>query len=174
LQSDELHELGQESEPEEETMSTESAASNRVMHTLHACAKACIDGELGYLAAARDARDPELKGVFEKYSKERARFVSALEHFIVSLGGSSEERGSVGGDVRRGFMAARVSTEGPTDAVILGECERGELAAIATYDHELETTPLDSLPLDVRATVVEQRAAFRAAYDDITKRDLAH
>jgi uncharacterized protein (TIGR02284 family) len=151
-----------------QAMSTESTASSRIMHTLHACARACIDGELGYLAAARDVHDPELRGVFEKYSRERAGFVSALEHFIESLGGTSEEHGSADG-----LAEARAPTEGATDGVILGECERGELAAIAIYDRELESTPLDSLPVDVRATVVEHRAAFRAAYEDITHRDHA-
>jgi uncharacterized protein (TIGR02284 family) len=155
-------------------MSTEYAASNDLMHTLHACAKACIDGELGYLAAAREVGDPELKGVFEKYSQQRAGFVSALEHFIESLGGTSEMHGSTRGAMHRGFMEARVAMEGATDTLILGECGRGELAAIAAYDREFESTPVDSLPLDVRAAVVEQRAAIRAAYDDITTRDLAH
>jgi uncharacterized protein (TIGR02284 family) len=155
-------------------MSMEHANSKTTFHTLRACAKACIDGERGYAAAAKDVRDPELRGLFESYSKQRAGFVSALEHLLESLGGPPVEHGSIRGLVHRGFLDARVSMEGATDAVILGECERGELAAIAAYDREFERTPIDSLPPDVRALVVEQRAAIRTAYDEITKRDLAH
>jgi uncharacterized protein (TIGR02284 family) len=153
-------------------MSTEYANSNKVMHTLHACAKACIDGEKGYLTAENEVRDPELKSLFHKYSAERGRFISELEHLIESFGGIPVKHGTVKGAAHRGFMEARVATEGATDALILGECERGELAAIAAYDHAFGQTPVDTLPTDVREAVVQQRAAILAAYDALTNQDV--
>jgi uncharacterized protein (TIGR02284 family) len=154
-------------------MSTEYATSNSIIHTLDACAKACIDGHKGYLAAAKDVRSEELKTLFEKYADERAGFISELEHLIESFGGVPINCGTAKGTAHRGFLEARVSMEGATDAVILGECDRGELAAIAAYDHAFGKTPLDMLPGDVRQAVIEQRGAIRAAYDDITKQDVS-
>jgi uncharacterized protein (TIGR02284 family) len=154
-------------------MSSQYATTHSILHTLDVCAKACIDGHKGYLAAAKDVRDPELRSLFEKYADERAGFIAELEHLIESFGGAPVNQGTVKGTAHRGFLDARVSMEGATDAVLLGECERGELAAIAAYDRAFGRTPLDTLPGDVRQAVVGQRGAIRAAYDDIAKQDVS-
>lgn len=153
---------------------TLEAISPGVIVALNSCVEACIDGEKGYALAAANVRDPMLKVLLRRYAAQRAEFVLALQTVIEGLGGFSENEGTTKGALHRGFTSARVAIEGRTDVVILGECERGEVAALEIYDHALDSMPLELLPPQVRILVVDQRAAIKLAHDDITREDLKH
>jgi uncharacterized protein (TIGR02284 family) len=148
------------------------STSTSIVNTLNACIRACIDGERGYRAAAADVHDPMLRAKLEKYATERAGFASSLVELVESFGGRPAAHGTARGAAHRGFLEARAATERATDAVVLGECERGKLGALAAYDRAFEKTPLDTLPIDVRSVVVKQRAAIQTAYDDVTRIDV--
>lgn len=151
---------------------TTDTMTPKIIRTLNACIEACIDGEKGYAIAAANVRDETLKALFHKYAEQREDFVRVLQRAIEKLGGYAENQGSAKGMLHRGLAGARIALEGHTDEVILSECERGELGAVAAYDRAFAKTPIDMLPADVRALLVEQRAAIKAAYDDITREDL--
>ena len=154
-------------------MTPETLTSPRIVRALNACIEACVDGERGYRAAAHDTYDEGLKTLFRKRAAERASFAHALREMVSSYGGVPVDHGSTRGAIHRGFLEARVATEGAaSNTVVLGECERGELGALAAYDRALATIPSEAVPDDVRSLVAEQRAAIRAAYDAITAEDL--
>lgn len=158
----------------ENTMATPTTdlLTSNIVRMLNTCIEVCIDGEKGYAIAAANIRDETLKALFHKYGEQREDFVQALQRAVESLNGYAENEGSVKGTLHRGLSGARVALEGPTDEVILGECERGELGALAAYDRAFAKTSFDTMPADVRSLLVDQRAAIKAAYDDITREDI--
>lgn len=161
--------------PDNADNANNSALANRVIIAgLNRCIEACVDGEKGYAIAAANIRDESLKRRLMGYSEQRAEFVIALQKEIEKLGGFAENQGSAKGAIHRGFASARVALEGRTDAVILGECERGELAALAMYDDVLAKLPMDTLPPELRILLVDQRAVIKLAHDEITRHDLRH
>jgi uncharacterized protein (TIGR02284 family) len=153
------------------TPTTESLTP-KIIRTLNTCIEVCIDGEKGYAIAAANVRDETLKALFHKYAEQREDFVRALQRAIDNLGGYAENEGSTKGTLHRGLSGARIALEGRTDEVILGECERGELGALAAYDRAFAKVSLDAMPPNVRSLLIEQRAAIQSAYDDITREDI--
>jgi uncharacterized protein (TIGR02284 family) len=149
-------------------------AKPMIIAALNRCIEACVDGEKGYAIASANIREPSLKRLLAGYSEQRAEFVMALQTEIAKLGSFPENQGTAKGAIHRGFTGARVAIEGHTDAVILGECERGELAALATYDDIFAKVPMDSLPAALRILLVDQRALIKLAHDEITRQDLVH
>jgi uncharacterized protein (TIGR02284 family) len=147
---------------------TADTITPKVIRTLNACIEVCIDGEKGYAIAAANVRDEMLKSLFHKYASQREDFVRALQRAIEALGGFAENEGSTKGAVHRGLTGARIALEGRHDMVILGECERGELGAMAAYDRAFAKAPLDAMPVEVRDLLREQRASIEAAYEEIS------
>lgn len=146
----------------------------KTFRLLNTCIETCTDGEKGYASAAADVRDAALKAIFHAYSMQRADFVLALQAAIEKLGAIPVSEGTLRGAAHRGFMGVRMAIEGRPDSAIIGECERGERAALSAYDHACERTPLDQIPKDIRATLIDQRAAIKVAHDDILRRLAQH
>lgn len=146
----------------------------RVFQVLNTCIETCTDGEKGYAIAAADVRTPALKSAFRGYEMQRADFVLALQAELEKLGAMPESKGTVRGAAHRGFIGVRMALEGRPESVILGECERGERAALKAYDRAFERSPLDALPKDIRAMLIHQRAAIKAGHDDMLRRLAQH
>jgi uncharacterized protein (TIGR02284 family) len=153
---------------------TTSAETPDVVRLLNTLLETCTDAEKGYGAAAADASAPALKTLFRDYETQRADFVGELTSAIEKLGVFPQSHGSFKGTAHRGFIGVRRAIEGRSDAIILAECERGERSALARYDRALARVTLDALPLDVRAMVIDQRAAIKLAHDDMLRRFAGH
>ena len=141
-----------------------------IVIALNECIETCIDGEKGYAIAAADARDPGLRTVFQRRSKERADFVLALQAAIQALGSFAENEGTARAPLHRGWIDLRLALEGRTDRVILEECRRGEQAALNAYEKALRRAPLATLPQELRKLVQEQYASIEAALEDTKTR----
>lgn len=109
-------------------MTTEQtiAELNRLIET-------CKDGELGYRAAATDARNTELETIFAEYAQQRGRFARDLQHEVGRLGGNAEDAGSISGTLLRGWMGLKSALSSGSAAAIIASCETGEEAAVAAY-----------------------------------------
>jgi uncharacterized protein (TIGR02284 family) len=107
------------------------------------------DGEQGFLKAAEDATDPELKTLFASRADECARAARELQERVVQLGGKPEHRGSVGGALHRGWVDVKSALSSRDNHAILAECERGEDVAKKRYRDALDK----DLPADIRAVV---------------------
>jgi len=110
------------------------------------------DGEQGYRTCAEDARDPQLKQVFEEGASSCARGASELQALVRRLGGDPDKRGSVSGAVHRGWVNIKSVVSARDDHAILSECERGEDIAKAKYRKALER----DLPPEIRQVVESQ------------------
>jgi uncharacterized protein (TIGR02284 family) len=140
-------------------------ASSLADAALAAVLRACDDGEKGYRAAASDVDDPGCQLVFTHYADERARFAKELQTAAhEAMGASIAQNGSPFGTLHRGWMGARATLAQGSSRAVLGECQRGEDAALRTYCAALRA----DLPPGIRELVQEQYEAIKRARAEVT------
>lgn len=97
------------------------------------------DGKEGYESAAEATDSIELKGLFLKYSAQRAGFAMELKSHIAAHGGESDNHeGGILGVLHRTWIDIKQALSSKEDAAILSAVETGEKAAIEKYDKALE------------------------------------
>jgi len=123
----------------------------------------CKDGETGYLHAASQVKDPELKDYFTAQSAERTRLIQQLEEAAERLGSrSTEASGTVAGALHRAWFEIKGDI-GLGDEAILESVEQGEDAAKKAYQEAL-SAGLTGEPLTL---VQEQANSVRVAHDRV-------
>ena len=125
-----------------------------------------IDGEKGFLKAAEDAHDAELKSLFTQCAQRCRQGAAELQSQVRAQGADPENSGSVAGSLHRGWVGVREALSERDDRAILEECERGEDVAKAAYRKALGK----DLPPNIRATVERQYQGVIANHDRV--RDL--
>ena len=131
-----------------------------VISTLNSLIETCRDGQEGFRTAAEGVRGAELRELFHNYARQRAGFAGELQDEVRRIGGEPETTGSLVASLHRGWMGLRAALEGGEDGAIVGECERGEGAALETYRSALGT----DMPANVRASVERQFAEIKEAH----------
>src|SRR2546429_10016233 len=126
--------------------------------------KTLKDGQEGFKQAAEGVKDPQLKSLFDEYSRQRARFAVELR----SKGQSPDEResemsGSAAGALHRGWINLKSAVTRGDDHAILAECERGEDSAVEEYKKTLDR----NLPEPVRDVIARQYSEIKNAHDRI-------
>src|SRR5262249_6503072 len=117
----------------------------------------CRDAARGFEWAADHARDPELRALFLKVAYTRHEFVRTLSPYALGLGGVAPEGdGSRIAALHRAWMAVKDRLAPHHDHAIVVEAERGELAALATYDEAIN----GELPSEARRVVETQKAGI--------------
>jgi uncharacterized protein (TIGR02284 family) len=140
-------------------------ASGLADAALAAVLRACDDGEKGYRAAASEASDPGCQLVFAHYADERARFAKELQTAAhEAMGAPILQNRSPFGTLHRGWMEARAMLARGGSRTVLGECQRGEDAALRTYRAALRA----DLQPSVRELVQEQYDAVKRARAEVS------
>ncbi len=121
----------------------------------------CRDAARGFQWAADHARDPELQALFRKIAADRHQYVMDLLPHAQRLGGAPEGDGSRAATLHRAWMAVKDRLAPDHDHAILVEAERGERAALATYDDAIN----GMLPPGTRDVIETQQAGVHTAYE---------
>jgi uncharacterized protein (TIGR02284 family) len=122
------------------------------------------DGQEGFKQAAESVKDPQLKSVFDEYSRQRARFVSELRSQAQSPADrESKPGGSAAGALHRGWINLKSALTAGDDHAILAECERGEDSAVEEYKKALD----DGLSAPVQQIVSRQFTQVKEAHDRV-------
>lgn len=121
------------------------------------------DGEKGFLKAAEDAHDAELKSFFAECAQRCREGAAELQAQVRGHGGSPEKSGSAAGALHRGWISLREAVSSRDDKAILEECERGEDYAKAQYRKALER----NLPPDSRVIVERQYQGVLVNHDRV-------
>src|SRR5262245_48607989 len=120
--------------------------NSEVISTLNDLIEACRDGQGGFRIAADYIQNSEFRRLFNIFSQQRAQFVSELQLEVHRLGGRSEQRDSAFERFQRGWVDIQSAVVRGDEGSIIAECQRGEEAALSSYQDALS---LD-LPLDVQ------------------------
>ena len=134
-----------------------------VVDVLNDLLESSRDGEYGFHASAEHAESGELKGIFQRHSRECAAAAVELEHEIRRLGGDPASGGSVSGALHRGWVSVKTALSTSDDKAVLEECERGEDAAVARYRKALKA----NLPADIRALLERQTQGAQRNHDEV-------
>ncbi len=134
-----------------------------VIDLLNDLLESCRDGEYGFHASAEHADSGELKGVFQRHSRECAAAAVELEREVRARGGEPVSGGTVAGALHRGWVSVKTALSTQDDHAVLEECERGEDAAVARYRKALKT----ELPHDLRALIQRQADGAQRNHDEV-------
>ena len=140
--------------------------ATNVVSVLNDLVETSKDGEKGFLKAAEDAHDEQLKAMFRSSAEDCSRGARELQDAVQAMGGKPETGGSMSGALHRGWVDVRSAVADRSDHAILAECEKGEDVAKKRYHDALEK----DLPADVRAIVERQYQGLLKAHDRV--RDL--
>lgn len=137
--------------------------TDQTIHILKDLIQTCEDGEYGFKVAADDAKDPELRTLFQRYSEQRAGFARELRALVRQLGGDADDSGSVSGKLHRGWINLKAAISSNEPHAVLAECERGEDVAVKAY-----RDALDSLEdVAAREVVMRQSAMVKSTHDTV-------
>ncbi|MCC8400425.1 PA2169 family four-helix-bundle protein [Paraburkholderia sp. MMS20-SJTN17] len=140
--------------------------ATNVVSVLNVLVETSKDGEKGFMKAAQDAHDEELKTLFRSTAEDCSRGARELQDAVQTLGGKPESGGSMSGALHRGWVDVKSAVGDRSDHAILAECEKGEDVAKRRYHDALEK----DLPPDVRVIVERQYQAVLQTHDRV--RDL--
>lgn len=122
------------------------------------------DGQEGFKQAAEGVKDPQLKAVFDEYSRQRGRFAVELRSKAQSAGErDSEMSGSAAGALHRGWINLKSALTRGDDHSILAECERGEDSAVEQFRKALN----NGLSSPVQEIVSRQYVPIKEAHDRV-------
>jgi len=138
--------------------------TKKTVETLNDLIETLRDGQHGYKTAAEDVEAPELAQMFNRYSEQRAEFVTELQTRVRSLGADVEETGSVAGSMHRGWINIKSALSTNEPQAVLAEAERGEDAAVDAYEKALNNEDLD---LATRDIITRQYQEVKAAHDKV-------
>lgn len=114
-------------------------SNNEIISDLKGLVNIVNDGKEGYESASETTDNIELKGLFLKYSAQRAGYAMELKKHIAQHGGDSEnEDGGILGSLHRTWIDIKQALSSKEDAAILSAIETGEKAAIEKFDKCLE------------------------------------
>ena len=140
------------------------AQNKETISTVNSLIETLRDGQEGFKQAAEGVADPQLKSLFNEYSRQRARFANALQTQAQSLGESKPERSSsAAGALHRAWINLKSAVTSGNDHAILSECERGEDSAVKEYGKALN----DDLSPSLREIVSSQYSEVKNAHDRI-------
>ncbi len=120
----------------------------------------CKDGANGYRVAETDVETPELKLLFDTYTKQRAEFVAELLAEIHRLDTAADREGSSAAQFHRRWMNLKAAMPHRDATTVLVERARGECAALKDYEAALHKP----LPPETRALLEKQYAQVREAH----------
>lgn len=127
----------------------------------------------GYLTAAQETEDGDLKSVFSEMMTASQECRRELVHEVSSLGGTPVEGTTVSGKLFRIWMDIKAAITSKDRKAILNSCEFGEDAAVNTYQKEMDGDALKGSEL--LGKVRDQYAKIKSGHDKIKQlRDAAN
>ena len=140
------------------------AQEKEAISTVNSLIETLKDGQEGFKQAAEGVADPQLKSLFNEYSRQRSRFASELQGQAQILGESKpEDSSSAAGALHRAWINLKSTVTSGDDHAILAECERGEDSAVNEYEKAMKDDLSPSL-LDI---VSRQYSEVKSAHDRI-------
>src|ERR1700722_17316987 len=136
---------------------------NDFRSTLNDLIETSKDGQEGFQTSAEKLKDPEIRTIFLKLSRQRAGFAGELQAEVTRIGGEPAKSGSTAGAIHRGWIGLKSALAGDSDDAILEEAERGEDAAVKNYREALNK----ELPSDLQSIVSRQFSEIQQSHNAV-------
>ena len=120
------------------------------------------DSEKGYLKAAENVKDTDVKAFFKIRAKERYDFGHELKTEIKKSGATPNKGTSVAADIHHSWMDLKSALSSNEEGAILKETIRGDRMAIENYNEVLKET---NIPPATEEILIKQRDAIKAALE---------
>jgi len=145
------------------------ALNDNVVEVLNDLIQINNDRIAGYNRAAdeTDTEDLDLKAIFNRMADESRKYVSELTEEVVRIGGEPTSSTTASGKIYRAWMDVKATFTGHDRKSVLASCEFGEDAAQKAYDAALSTD--ESLPMEIRQLIANQKASLKTSHDVIKK-----
>lgn len=135
------------------------------IRVLNRLIEATIDSADGYGEAAKDVRNPELKAIFERRSRERFAAFSSLQTQVEALGGQPKDEGTLLASMHRVFVKLRSAAQA-SDLAVIDEVERGEDVIKSQYEDALQDSALSAASL---GTVQRAYESVRSGHTEMSR-----
>lgn len=136
---------------------------SEVITTLNELAEISRDGEKGFMVAAEDVENPNLRDLFRTAAARCAEGAKELESKIVSLGGEPSSGGSMTGAVHRAWTNLKAALASRSEKAVLEEVERGEDAAKDAYQQAIA----QPLPAEIKSLIERQYQGVKENHDRV-------
>jgi uncharacterized protein (TIGR02284 family) len=140
-------------------------AAEHDVKVLNSLIETTIDSVDGYERAAREAKNPEFRRVFEERAFERRRVCDELRQEVARLGGEVEDDGSMLAKAHRSFLKVRDAIAGGDDKQVIDEVERGEDFIKSKYELAKRD---DDLSIPARETVTRAYDSVKSGHDQMS------
>lgn len=98
----------------------------------------CRDGQKGFLSAAENAKEADLKTKFLRNSDKRGKYITELQALVLELCHNPSSEGGIAGALHRTWMDIKEGLSGHDRLTLLESCEVGENAAVTAYENFME------------------------------------
>ena len=120
----------------------------------------------GYLTAAKETDEADLKKLFGELAHNSQKNKQALAQEVENLGGTSTEETKTTGKFFRAWMDIKAALTGKDRKAILSSCEYGEDVAHKTYDDMLKDHTGDLTAGQIQM-IREQHNLVKSGHDKI-------
>lgn len=147
-----------------------ATSTDRNIAILNDLVEVTLDSAYGYEEAAKAAKNPAFKSLFEKRSIDRDRITVGLQQEVRGLGGVPDENGSVLASAHRKFLSLKNTVLG-SDQSVIDEVEAGEDHIKSKFEGALGNQELSPT---IKGKIYVAYAAIKADHDQMRdlKRDL--
>jgi uncharacterized protein (TIGR02284 family) len=146
-------------------MSTANAHDIEVLNDL---IETTLDSADGYAEAAKDAKNPGFKSLFEQRARQRKQLTAEFQSAVSALGGTPEDDGTVLASAHRVFTGIK-NAIGGGDETVINEVERGEDHIKAKFEKAMQHSDLAG---PTQNTIRAAYSSIKADHDQM--RDLKH
>jgi uncharacterized protein (TIGR02284 family) len=120
----------------------------------------------GYHKAAEEAKDGDLKILFNKFSSQSRRFAEELKELMpVDADIPDDEKTKMSGKLYRVWMDMKNAIAGNNRKSVLSSCEFGEDVAKKTYDDVLADA--EDISAEALALIRRQRSEIQEGHDTV-------
>lgn len=150
----------------------ETNNNNGIIDSLNNLIQINNDRIQGYLTAAKETEEDDLKSLFSDLMHTSQECRRELTQEVTKLGGTPIEGTTVSGKVYRAWMDVKSALTSKNRKTILNSCEFGEDIAVKTYEAELDSNSLNES--HYRDLVRNQHQKIKSGHDKIKQlRDAA-
>ncbi|HYD99759.1 MAG TPA: PA2169 family four-helix-bundle protein [Alphaproteobacteria bacterium] len=136
-----------------------------IIESLNDLVQITEDSRDGYHRSAEDAKDADIKALFQDLATQRAGMVSELQNLVRQLGGEPKDSGTILAGAHRVYLDLKTAVTGQDRNAVIGSVEFGESEALRRYENVLQK----DLPSDVAMVVRRLHDRFRSDRDRVAQ-----